>query len=234
MFFDNKTKYDKTALPITLFHLRVAYNYKIDGLHFSSTNIKPTAGKTSCGDVVLNSLLAERVEEQDTFKQTGLQWTNSLILLLLSAAPTAPGCVGMNAARRFSCLCCAAVKGIVGNFVWKVCSSQVQSRLGKVGGSGRIKFTSGDLVSTWSDVNLSIEFVLWQLLMTYHKFVRTWVGTRTGIDKRFMCSIGRDDLRIWSPTSSKKGGIAANGCWSLPLKWLLANHSASFPGLRVE
>ena len=31
MFFDNKTKYDKTALPITLFHLRVAaYNYKID------------------------------------------------------------------------------------------------------------------------------------------------------------------------------------------------------------
>ena len=184
MFFDNKTKYDKTALPITLFHLRVAYNYKIDGLHFSSTNIKPTAGKTSCGDVVLNSLLAERVEEQDTFKQTGLQWTNSLILLLLSAAPTAPGCVGMNAARRFSCLCCAAVKGIVGNFVWKVCSSQVQSRLGKVGGSGRIKFTSGDLVSTWSDVNLSIEFVLWQLLMTYHKFVRTWVGTSTGIDKR--------------------------------------------------
>ena len=78
--------------------------------------------------MVLNSLLTERVEEQDTFKQTGLQWTNSLVLLL-SAAPTAPECVGMNAAWHFSCLCCAAVKGIESNFVWKVGQSQVQNRL---------------------------------------------------------------------------------------------------------
>ena len=41
--------------------------------------------------VVLNSLLTERVEEQDKLKQTGLKWTNSLVLLLLSAAPPAPG-----------------------------------------------------------------------------------------------------------------------------------------------
>ena len=90
----------------------------------------------------------------------------------------------MNAAGRFSCLCCDAVKGILGDMRWEVGESHLQSRLGKVGGSGRIESTSGDLVSTWSDANLRIGFRLGQLLMTYYKFMRTQVGTSTGIEKR--------------------------------------------------
>ena len=44
---------------------------------------------------------------------------HNVVLLLLSPAPTAPpaACVGMNAARRFSCLCCDAVKGMLGNIL---------------------------------------------------------------------------------------------------------------------
>ena len=92
-------------------------------------------------------------------------------------------CGGMNAARRFS-YGCDAVKGILGNLLAKVYESLLHSRLGKVGGSGRIKFTSGYLVCTWSNhVNLRIGLVLGQRLMTFHEFMSTGVRTSWGIEK---------------------------------------------------
>ena len=70
-------------------------------------------------------------------------------------------------------LSCDAPKGILGNLPRKVHTSQLRCILAKVGGSGWSKLTSGDLVPTWSDVNLRIGFVLWQRLMTCHKNAST-------------------------------------------------------------
>ena len=54
--------------------------------------------------VVLNSLLTGRVEEQEKFTQTGLQCTHQQRCIVAAVtAATAPGCVEMNAAGRFSC-----------------------------------------------------------------------------------------------------------------------------------
>ena len=77
--------------------------------------------------VVLNSLLTERVEEQEKSTQTGLQCTHQQSCVVAAVtAPTAPGCVEINAVGHFSCLCCDAVKGILGNMREK--SAKVISR----------------------------------------------------------------------------------------------------------
>ena len=80
------------------------------------------------------------------------------------------------------------MKSILGNSLSEVHTSHVRCILGKVGGSGRIEFTSGDLVSTWSDANLRIGFILGLRLMTYHKFTRTQVQASLRIEKRPMFS----------------------------------------------
>ena len=135
--------------------------------------------------VVLNSLLTERVEEQEKFTQTGLQCTHQQGCVVAAVtAPTAPGCVEMNAAGRFSCLCCDAVKGILGNMRWEVGESHLQSRLGKVGGSGadRVYIRGSGLYLVRCELWIGIR--LGQLLMTYYKFARTKVGTSMRIENR--------------------------------------------------
>ena len=127
-------------------------------------------------------------------------------------APTAPGCVEMNAAGRFSCLCCDAVKGILGKMWWEVGESHLQSRLGKVGGSGADRVDIRGFGLYMVRCELCIGFRLGQLLMTCYKCVRTQVGTSTGIEKRHSLSAWRgtwESILFTLPSLSIKDCVLA-------------------------
>ena len=112
--------------------------------------------------------------------------------------------------------CCDAPQGILGNLTRKVRTSHLRCILAKVGGSGRREFTSGDLVPTWSDVNLRIGFVLWQRLMTCHKNARTQEQASPHIEKR-----PQSHIRITGSSHCLFDATSLTTCWVLAVGYCI-------------